>query len=60
MKVRFVVFRVRDELEAAVLLESVRFGPAKLNGVQMTARELREAVLYEIDERGTWQPPRAP
>lgn len=60
MKVRFVVFRVPDELQAALLLESVRFGPARLDGVELSAKELREAALQEIDEQGDWQPPLEP
>lgn len=57
MKVKFVVFRVRDELQAALLLESVRFGPTRLDGKEMSAKELRAAALAEIDASGEWRPP---
>ena len=52
----FVVFRAKDELAAAVLLESVRFGFTKGYGVSFTPAELRVAALSEIDERGNWDP----
>jgi len=58
MKMTFVVFRVRDDLQASLLLETVRFTPhLKLDGVEMTAAELRAAALNEITEAGEWVPP---
>lgn len=53
---KFVVFRVTDEIQASLLLESVRFGLTKLHGVEMSPAELRVSACSEIDERGVWEP----
>jgi hypothetical protein len=60
MKPVFVVFRVRDGIEAAVLLETVRAAPhLRIDGVEMTPAELRDAAMKEITEAGDWTPPPA-